>query len=68
MAATQLNVLLIDGSTVIVVPIPPSLALNLPGLSPVDNMVRTIMVRGYFWNVTDTVAYPTSQIKSITWQ
>jgi hypothetical protein len=68
MAAVQLNVLLVDGSTVITVAIPANMATLQPGLNPVDSMLDAIFRRGYFWNAAKTTVYPLSQIKSITYQ
>jgi hypothetical protein len=63
----QLDILLTDGTTTVVVPIPANMATVQPGLNPYDTMIATIFKRGYFWNSTLTVAYPTTQIKSVTY-
>jgi hypothetical protein len=64
----QLDILLTDGSTTVVVAIPPNMATVQPGLHPADTMVATIFKRGYFWDPTQTKAYPVTQIKSIAYQ
>jgi hypothetical protein len=65
---TQLNILLVDNTTVVSVPIPPNMATVQPGLHPADTMIGTIFRRGYFWNQTATTSYPVTQVKSITYQ
>jgi hypothetical protein len=67
-APTQLNILLTDGTTTIVVPIQSAFATAQPGISAPDTVLGSIFKRGYFWNQAGTTAYPTTQIKSITYQ
>jgi hypothetical protein len=66
--AQQLNILLIDNTTVVTVAIPANMQSARPGLNPYDTMIATIFRRGYFWNAAQTTACPTSQIKNITYQ
>jgi hypothetical protein len=64
---TQLNITLLDGSTVITVPIPPAFAVAQPGLNAADSLLSSIFKRGYFWNGARTTAYSANQIKSVTY-
>lgn len=63
--ATQLNILLIDGSTTVVVKIPAALQ-EMEGVSPADVTVRNIVTHRGFYNQNRDTFYPLSQIKSIT--
>jgi hypothetical protein len=69
--ATQLNVLLIDGTTTVVVPITAALQTldtAQSGYFGPDQAIRNIMRGGGFWDASYTTFRPASQIKSITYQ
>ncbi len=69
--ASQLNILLTDGTTTVVVPIAAavqSLDAAQAGYFAPDVAVANIMRRRGFWDSTNEIFRPISQIKSISWQ
>jgi hypothetical protein len=68
MTATQLTITLTDSSTVVV---PISAALQTPdgfGFNAADAAIQNIMRGKGFWDATNSIFRPVSQIKTITYQ
>ena len=72
---TQLNIVLSGSGGTVTIPIPASLqaldsgqlASTQTGFNAADTMVRNIMRGGGFWDSSNTVFRPISQIESITY-